>query len=265
MDTNLETLLLRDGILDPERVAIAADDARRTYRSLAETVIDLGYVDERRFAEWVAAVSGAPLVDPLPLDVATTLGHRVPAASARMRMLAPVGDESGTLSVAMVNPLDETTLQVLRSTVGPDVRAVTGVRSAIERLVNYLYPEQADGDATVLPGMRFTFKDEAPVAPPEPANEEEPFDFSNRTIVASRVSLTELGAADAAAGAEARFGTLMAQPLPDAVTAEPPATSIGPDALARIEQRLDTIAGSIERLQKRLDALDMTLMRFMNR
>lgn len=65
---------------------------------------------------------------------------------------------------------------------------------------------------------------------------------------------------------EVPYGTLISQPLPDSVTAQPPANdAASPDALARIEQRLDAIAGAVERVQRRLDALDMTLMRFMNR
>lgn len=274
MTASLETLLLRDGILDPERVTIAADDARRTHKTLAETVIDLGFVDERRFAEWMAEVSGTRLADPLPEDVAATLERRLPPATARLRMVVPVGEESGMLYVAMVNPLDETTLQVLRSTSGSEILPVTGVRSAIERLVNRVYPEQLDGDATVMPNLRFTFNPEEPPATvPEPspapvasaAADDEPFDFSTRTLLSSRSDLGDLNAEPPPAHG-GRFGTLIAQPLPDSVATEPPDNAAAaPETLARIEQRLDAIAGAIERLQRRLDALDMTLMKFMNR
>lgn len=276
MSATLETLLLRDGILDPERLALAVEDARRTYKSLAETVIDLGFVGERRLAEWIAGVSGTRLVDPLPDDVPVKLERRLPPATARLRMVVPIGEESGSLCVAMVNPLDETTLQVLRSTSGSDILPVTGVRSAIERLVNRVYPEQLDGDATVMPNVRFTFSMEEPSAAPAPIPapgetpspfaEDEPFDFSNRTLLASPPGLTDVNNEPPPAVHDGRFGTLIAQPLPDSAVSNPagsaPAT---PEALARIEQRLDTIAGAIERLQRRLDALDMTLMRFMNR
>jgi hypothetical protein len=283
MSATLETLLLRDGILNPEQVVTAVDDARRTHQTLAETVIDLGFVEERRLAEWIAEVSGTQLVDPLPEDVAMQLERRLAPATARLRMVVPVGEESGALYVAMVNPLDEATIQVLKATSGSEIVARTGVRSAIERLVNRVYPEQLDGDATVLPSVRFTFEPQEPRAaapsPPTPAEpastpspvpaDEEPFDFSTRTLLSSRQNLQELNDEFPAAPDE-RFGTLVAQPLPASALeplgtepprAEPPAQ----DGLARIEQRLDTIAGAIERVQKRLDALDMTLMRFMNR
>src|SRR6187431_1691515 len=153
MNTTLDTLLLRDGILDPERVATAVEDARRTHKSLAETVIDLGFIDERRFAEWMAGVSGTRLVDPLPDDIPTKLERRLPPATARLRLVVPVGEEPWGLLVAMLNPLDETTLQVLKSTSGADIQPVTGIRSALERLVNRVYPEQLDGDATVMPNL----------------------------------------------------------------------------------------------------------------
>ena len=277
MNAPLETLLLRDGILDPERLVTALDDASRTHKTLAETLIDLGFVEERRFAQWIAEVSGTRFVDPLPEDVALQLERRLPPATARLRMVVPVGEESGSLYVAMVNPLEESTLQVLRTTSGSEIIAVSGVRSAIERLVNRVYPEQLDGDETVLPNFRFSFEPQepqaaappvaAPRAPePEPVStpwsepaDEEPFDFSTRTLLSSRQNLHDLDS-EVPSVPDARFGTLIAQPLPASAT-EPSA----PDALAHIEQRLDQIVGAIERVQKRLDALDMTLMRFMNR
>jgi hypothetical protein len=185
----------------------------------------------------------------------------------------------------MVNPLDEATIQVLKTTSGSEIVARTAVRSAIERLVNRVYPEQIDGDATVLPNARFSFEPREPrpatPSPAEPASspssqpaDEEPFDFSTRTLLSSRRNLQELDDENPAAPDE-RFGTLIAHPLP-ASALEPPGTAPPrtepprtepptPDALARIEQRLDAIAGAIERVQKRIDALDMTLMRFMNR
>src|SRR5687768_13670956 len=107
MTASLEELLLRDGIVGRERLDIALEDARRTHKSLAETVIDLGFVEERRFAEWIAGVSGTQLVDPLPEDVPTKLERRLPPATARLRMVAPIGEEPWGLLVAMLNPLDE--------------------------------------------------------------------------------------------------------------------------------------------------------------
>lgn len=300
MTASLEELLLRDRILDTERIEIALEDARRTHKSLAETVIDLGFVEERRFAEWVAGVSGARLLDPLPEDVPAKLERRLPPATARLRMAVPVGEEPWGLLVAMLNPLDETTLQVLKSTSGSEILPVTGIRGALERLVNRVYPEQLDGDATVMPNLRFTFNPELsleePVAQPAPApvfaeppsfaephafaqtqspdelpapaGEDEPFDFSTRTLLSSRSDLVDLNPEQPPVPPSAhggKFGTLMAQPLPDFSAAETPAGAQAPEALARIEQRLDAISGAIERLQRRLDALDMTLMKFMNR
>lgn len=302
MSATLDTLLLRDGILDAERVATAVEDARRTHKSLAETVIDLGFIDERRFAEWIAGVSGTRLVDPLPDDIPMKLERRLPPATARLRMVVPIGEEPWGLLVAMINPLEESTLELLRSTSGADILPVTGIRSAVERLVDRVYPEQLDGDATVMPNLRFTFSPELsldepgaqpaptpffaetpffspspePEEPPqpaaEPAAEDEPFDFSNRTLLSSRSGLVDLSQDESPAAPPAphggKFGTLMAQPLPDLSATEAPAPAspaAAPEALARIEQRLDAISSSIERLQRRLDALDMTLMKFMNR
>jgi len=288
MNPTLDTLLLRDGILDPKRVATAVEDARHTHKSLAETVIDLGFIDERRFAEWIAGVSGTRLVDPLPDDIPAKLERRLPPATARLRMVVPIGEEPWGLLVAMINPLEEATLELLRSTSGSDILPVTGIRSAVERLVNRVYPEQLDADATVMPNLRFTFNPElnpeepaaslaeppvfenpAPEEPPVPAAEDEPFDFSTRTLLSSRSDLVDLNPEQSSAPPSAhsgKFGTLLAQPLPDSIATEPPVNAApAPEALARIEQRLDAISGAIERLQRRLDALDMTLMKFMNR
>ena len=317
MDGRLAELLARDRVITPEQLTTAVDDSRRTRKGLAETVIDLGFVDERRFAQWISQASGTRLADPISEDHVAQLERRLPPATARLRMVVPVGEEADLLYVATVDPFDDSTMQVLKATSGAEIVPVTGIRSEIERLVNRFYPEQMDMDVTLLPRARFNFdlgepvvppweqlgpepepmpvprpakvvetprapwEDETPISmpwaePPETPNiaaapvseaepEKAPFDFSNETIISSRRSLSVFADEIVAPPKEEppqRFGTVFAQPMPDLSAADAPADD---GSLARIEARLNDIAAAVDRVQKRLDALDATLMRFMNR
>ena len=54
---DLETLLIRSQFLAPTQVALAKRDAAGRHRRLAPMLVELGLVDERRFAEWMSQCS----------------------------------------------------------------------------------------------------------------------------------------------------------------------------------------------------------------
>ena len=68
---------------------------------------------------------------------------------------------------------------------------------------------------------------------------------------------------------EEEFGTIVSlptQPVPATDIALPIATiAISEDPLARLERKLDTALRQIERLQQRIESLDITLARTLSR
>lgn len=284
MAETLEELLIRSGLVSSAQIVAARADAARTRKRLPETLIDLGYVSEQRFAEWIAQASRTPLVDPLSEEAAASLQTKISPGIAREFEVVAVRLVDQQLYVAMVNPLDAAILDVLQATTQLNVRPVTGVRSAVERMVSTLYPPVLDSpDITLQPAtLNFELEDPFATAPPAaaPPGREEPFDFSNETIMRSRRDLEDLFRADAAnRDADEEFGTMMAASAPsfkDHDTLPPPPAAQPPKAVGDesteptnpfvgIERRLDQLTKMMKKLQKKLDDLDAMLAHIVNR
>lgn len=147
----LEQLLLETQFVSPTQLAIAQRDVQMRQSRLVPALLELGIVEERPFAAWMAQTTGIPIVHPLPESEIERLHRRVPRAIAREYEVLPVAFEDEVLTVAMVNPLDEGCLDVLRSTTSLKIRPVVALQSELKRLVARFYPED-DVEPTVFPG-----------------------------------------------------------------------------------------------------------------
>ena len=274
MAESLSELLLRIGLVASDGLATARAEAARTGKHLAECIIDLGLVEERRLAEWIARASDLSVVDPIPEDAAAAVQHHIPAAIARQLNVVPLRMSGGQLFVVMVNPLEGDAIDMLKAVTTRTIYPTIGVRSEIARLVTLLYPDE-----------------------PAPA-EEAPFDFSDQTLMRARPDLSFLRDLDAGgmgdpmatisprtvaiAGymhqsapsePDEEFGTMIARPadgdrgtlpaiLPPAPVQARGEARGGEDATAPtnpivgIERRLDQIVTMIRTIEKRLDRIE---------
>ena len=232
MGETLQELLQRSGLLTPAQIAAAVEDAALRRKRLPETLIDLGYITERRFAEWMSAASGTPLIDPLPEETAWVLQNRITAGVARELEVVPVRQLGDELYVATVNPLDDSAMSVLRATTGMEIKPVTGVRSAIERLVDRLYKITEDAADITMLGR-------PPAANASQADE--PFG----TVAAIRP-------------AEERDTLPPIAPKSDDSTAET-------NPFVEMERRLEQLAKMIQKMQRQLDGIEQLLTRVAQR
>lgn len=151
----LEQLLVQTQLLSPMQLAVAQRDAQLRHRRLAPTLIDLGMIDEKRFADWMVEVTHLPLVDPLPDADVVALQRRVPRALAREYEVVPLRLTGQELTVATINPLESAALSVLHTTTGLQIRAVVARYGELMRLVTKCYPED-EVEPTMLPLPLFT-------------------------------------------------------------------------------------------------------------
>ncbi len=276
MSQKLQELLLQTRAISEAQLRQALEEAAQTQKTLAQTVIDLGFINERHFAQWISRASETQLVDPVPEDAVASLERRLPRATAREREVVPLQLEGKRLHVAMVDPLDQATIDVLTATSGYEIVPVTGVRSSIERLVNRFYRGEMEADITILPSSAFNFDLAQPVnmqreqkPPAEESSEKEPFDFSNETLIASRASpgLFDDVAAPEKPSFDAQFDTMMIKPAAPPVAPSPsdPDATNPTDPLVVIARRLDQLVDVVQKIQRRLDAIDATLARVINR
>lgn len=255
----LEELLVQTRVLSPSQLAVAQRDAQMRHKRLAQTIIDLGMMDDRRFAQWMARVTGLPLVEPLPEDAVYQLEHRLPRAIAREYQVVPVSLSKDTITVATINPLDGDCLEVLRTTTGLNIRAVVAVYGPLMQLVAKYYPED-DVEPTILP-------------PPMPsagaltsaAVDESPFNLGSETLQRSYRQPFHLAAPDASPGSSTHIiSSKDLQPDED-TNPVTPVTPVSEETLDRIERRVSDLGRAMERLESRLDAIGAALERVLHR
>jgi hypothetical protein len=269
MADGLDELLARSGLVTDAALAVARADAARSRKRLADSILDFGFVTERRFADWIAQISRTPLVEAIPEEEASALRAQIPMAIARELQVVPLRLVEDQLFVVMVNALDGHAIDVIQAAAGLTVRPMTGIRSDVRRAVSRLYPEEFDpSETTILPSSARPFVPETPLA--ASSGERAPFEFSSETLLRRPAELDFLR--DPGPGSDVEFGTVISRPLPENLEhdTQPPVPAQasadpgtpGEDSTAptnpliEIERRLDQIVRMIHRIEERLDTLE---------
>lgn len=230
--SSLEQLLIDTRQLTTAQLATAQRDANVRHKRLAAAIVDLGLIEERRFAEWLAKVTELPIVDPLPSGAIAQLQHRISPQLAREYQVVPLAIERDSLTVATMNPLDHSALEIIRHATGLHIRAVIAMYGALSEALERFYPEQ-DHDLTLM---------------------HRPPDLSRSTIAAPMA----IGSETVLAGVGRPFAK---QSEPALAEAQP----AGDEQLDRIERHLSDLVNAVEKLQRRVDAMDATIARVLSR
>lgn len=251
MQQSLEDALIKTKLISPPQLAVAQRDADLHKRPLAHTLIELGFVSDRKFAEWIAGVTNLPIVDPLRPDVIADIESHVPAAVAREYQVIPIDVEADEMTIATVDPLDRNTIDAIQSATGMKIHPVIAVRGHLAEMVDRFYPA-------------------APVFDPSktiavPLEDDEPFKFGDETMLRHHSLEFAYSGGDTSLGSETRV--LPAPSDHDTnPTPEPRAPLKQPEMqLDRIERHLSDLLQAVEALQRRIDAIDSTLARVLNR
>lgn len=148
--SKLEQILLHSKLINPADLAAAAATADQQDRRLAWMLLDDGAVNERAFAELLSKGTGSEMIDPLPGDVPPWVYRKIPAPIARQYKTVPLDLTDSRLKVALLDPTDTATIEVLAAATGLTIVPVVAVKSALEKLLDHVYPFDVDVDATKL-------------------------------------------------------------------------------------------------------------------
>ena len=239
----LEELLITTNLINASQLTQVQREAEHRRRPIAQTLIDLGIVGDRQFAEWMSGVTKLPLVDPLPADVVHDVERYVARAVAREYEVVPIDVNADEMTVAMVNPLDRMCIEVLQTTTGMKIHPVVAIQSQLKPIIDRFYPAAEPESGAFDPSA-------TRVAP----SKEEPFQFGTETLLKSQSAPLAFD--------ETR--TLQAE----TVEAHMPVAAVEPAELSqldRIERHLAELIRHVELLQRRIDAMDATLARILTR
>ena len=234
MQQSLEDLLIQTKLISAPQLAVAQRDAGIRNKPLAQTLIDLGFVSDRKFAEWVANVTKLPIVDPLRSDVVSEFEANVPPEVARQHEVVALDVNADEMTVAIVNPLDKASVDAIAAATGMKIQPVIAIYGQLAEMVNMFYPSKPAFD----PSKTIAAGDIAP------------FNYGDDTML--RMHSQEF-AFKAAAGDDSLGSDTRVMPPPKQ------------EAVKQQESQLDRIEQLLENLQRRIDAIDATLARILNR
>jgi hypothetical protein len=255
-DQRLDQLLVRAGLIDEHSLSRARSEAFSRQRKLAETVIDLGFADQRTLAEVIARESGLSLVSPIDMDAARRTAKRLPVNLARQHLVVPVELDGDTLVVAMIDPFEPGIVEVLESTTALTIRRVVGVRSEIEMAVIELYGADEQAEITLFAPRALSL---------ELASDAEAEGMAG--MVDDLVSYEpDNEGAEADHGDDAASQTIAAHPrafgAEDSTAPSVARDVTDSDRIARVERQMFNVARSLALIQARLDAIDARISHF---
>jgi type IV pilus assembly protein PilB len=129
--------LLADGVIDEEQLRQGLERQRQTGQFLGETLFALGYVSSNQIGAYLEEVTGFPFVDLAESSVDLDVARRLPEEYARRRHVLPFREREREIDVAMIDPLNLTVVDDLRSRLGkpivPHLAFANDIEDAIKR------------------------------------------------------------------------------------------------------------------------------------
>jgi MSHA biogenesis protein MshE len=99
-------LLVQNNIISDAQLQQALDRQRQTGQRLGRSLVEMGFIDEDRFLEFLSQQTETPFVDLRQFKFDEALVHRLPEIHARRYRAIVLSDNKGELMVGMADPLD---------------------------------------------------------------------------------------------------------------------------------------------------------------
>jgi type IV pilus assembly protein PilB len=132
--------------IDPDRIEMLWQSAGQTNESLEDCILRSGLASESQIASSYAGHYLVPLFDPPsddPPPVNPAVATLLPGYFCRDHRIAPLSDDGRTLEVAIFSPEGLLLGDQVKLLTGRQMRAMFAPKSAIERLLDLLYPPPA--------------------------------------------------------------------------------------------------------------------------
>ena len=149
-DKQVAELFIEQHVLQPSQAEDVLSEANLNGKTIAQAIVDSGFVDERGFYQTIAEALGTEYVDLAEKEFAPAVLKLIPAGLARLHRALPIGMSGNTLRVALVDPLDPRAAEDLRFALGKDVDVVVAATEQIENRIKEYYGADTSSMEEVL-------------------------------------------------------------------------------------------------------------------
>jgi len=133
-------LLVQAGLIDEEQLDEALAAQKTSGKPLCQTLIDLHYVREGQVLPILAKQYGCSFAEVGRLTIQPDAYKTVPRDLVRKLHVLPIRAKDGVLTVAMANPLDLETLDLLKARTHMRVEPVVAMEESIDQAIKGIDP-----------------------------------------------------------------------------------------------------------------------------
>jgi type IV pilus assembly protein PilB len=149
-DKQLAEFFVEQRVLEPSQAEDVLSEVELNGKSVAQAMIDGGFIDEHGFYQTIANGLGTDLVDLKQRDIAPEILRLIPSGLARLHGALPVELSGTTLRVSLVDPFDLHAAEDLRFALGKDIQVVVSPPDQIEELIKQHYGSDTTSMEDVL-------------------------------------------------------------------------------------------------------------------
>jgi type IV pilus assembly protein PilB len=139
----LGEILSEWGIINPKEADKALDYARSKSMRIGESLIDLKLCSEGNVFKALAAQHNMEYVDLDKSSVPPSMIGTIPEDLMRKHLILPLGQENGYLRIAIHDPLDLETVDILHFRLNKKIRTVLAPKNRIKRYIDELFNTSA--------------------------------------------------------------------------------------------------------------------------
>ena len=138
-DKQVAELFVEQNVLQPSQAEDVLNEANLNGKTIAQAMVDSGFVDESGFYRTIAEALGAEYADLSETEIPAAVLKLVPSGLARLHRALPIGLSGDTLRIALADPLDPHAAEDLRFALGKDVDVVVAQTEQIESKIKEYY------------------------------------------------------------------------------------------------------------------------------
>src|SRR5213596_2225708 len=138
-EKQLAEFFVEQRVLQPSQADDVLGEVELNGKTVAQAMIDVGFIDEPSFYETIANGLGTEFVELSQHEIAPEILRLVPSGLARLHGALPIEMSGTTLRVALADPFDLHTAEDLRFALGKDIQVVVSPPEQIEELIKQHY------------------------------------------------------------------------------------------------------------------------------
>jgi type IV pilus assembly protein PilB len=149
-DKQLAEFFVEHGVLQPSQAEDVLNEVELNGKTIAQAMIDGGFIDEHGFYQTIANGLSTDLIDLTTRDIRPEILRLIPSGLARLHGALPVELSGSTLRIALVDPFDLHAAEDLRFALGKDIHVGVSPPDQIEALIKQHYGSDTTSMEEVL-------------------------------------------------------------------------------------------------------------------